>query len=70
MDMNFNLGTVQTESKSIAQIKPFTISDVILKDVKLDEFKGKKDPDAVYKVIKVRKYIKLESGALSLPKGL
>lgn len=54
MDMNFNLGTVQTESKSIAQIKPFTISDVILKDVKLDEFKGKKDPDAIYKVIKVR----------------
>lgn len=52
--MNFNFGnlTNQTFTSSNSQhLKPYGIYKVKLTDIKLDEIKGAKDPNATYKVI-------------------
>lgn len=52
--MNFNFGNLSNQSftsSSSQHLKPYGIYQVKLSDIKLDEIKGTKDPNAVYKVV-------------------
>ena len=49
MSMNFNLTNTNGTSSIKPRLKPWEIHDVIFKGITFNEFKGKKDPDAVYK---------------------
>ena len=50
MSMNFNLTNTNGTSSIKPRLKPWEIHDVIFKGITFNEFKGKKDPDAVYKL--------------------
>ena len=52
--MNFNLSNTQATSSSMPRLKPYEIHRVAFKDIKVERIQGKKDPDAVYEILKVR----------------
>lgn len=52
--MNFNLSNTQAISSSMPRLKPYEIHRVAFKDIKVERIQGKKDPDAVYEILKVR----------------
>ena len=52
--MNFNLTDVNGTSNSQPRLKPWEIHDVVFKGVTYNQFSGKKDPNAVYKTMRVR----------------
>lgn len=54
MEMNFNLSNTQAISSSMPRLKPYEIHRVAFKDIKVERIQGKKDPDAVYEILKVR----------------
>lgn len=54
MELNFNLSAAPAVSTSKPRLKPYEIHRVKLADVKVETLKGKKDPDAVYEILKVR----------------
>lgn len=54
MELNFNLSATPSVSTSKPRLKPYEIHRVKLADVKVETLKGKKDPDAVYEILKVR----------------
>ena len=54
MEMNFNLSHVQATSSSMPRLKPYEIHRVAFKDIKVEHIQGKKDPDAVFDILKVR----------------
>ena len=53
MSMNFNLTNTNGTSSIKPRLKPWEIHDVIFKGITFNEFKGKKDPDAVYKTMRI-----------------
>ena len=54
MEMNFNLANVQGVSSSMPRLKPYEIHEVTFTNIKTERIQGKKDPDAVYDLLKVR----------------
>lgn len=54
MEMNFNLSNVQAVSSSMPRLKAYEVHRVAFKDIKVEHIKGKKDPDAVFDILKVR----------------
>lgn len=53
MSMNFNLTNTNGTSSIKPRLKPWEIHDVVFKGITFNEFKGKKDPDAVYKTMRI-----------------
>lgn len=54
MELNFNLSAAPAVSSSLPRLKPYQIHRVKLADIKVEQIKGKKDPDAVYDILKIR----------------
>ena len=54
MELNFNLSATPSVSTSKPRLKPYEIHRVKLAEAKVETLKGKKDPDAVYEILKVR----------------
>lgn len=54
MELNFNLSATPSVSTSKPRLKPYEIHRVKLAEAKVEALKGKKDPDAVYEILKVR----------------
>lgn len=52
--LTLNLNNVNAISTAMPRLKPWEIHNVVLKDIKLEEFKGKKDVDKTYTVLKFR----------------
>lgn len=54
MALSMNLNNTVGTSTSQPLLKPWEIHDVLFKGITYNEFTGKKDPNAVYQVMKVR----------------
>lgn len=52
--LNFNLNDVNGISNSQPRLKAWEIHDVVLKEIKYNEFKGKKDPNATFQTMVIR----------------
>lgn len=54
MELNLNLSAVPSTSSSMPKLKAYEIHRVKLANVKVETIKGKKDPDAIFEILKVR----------------
>lgn len=52
--MKFNLNNTKGTSNSQPKLNAWEIHDVVLKDIKFNEFKGKKDPNATFQTMVIR----------------
>ena len=52
--MNFSLNNTNGTSKAQPKLKAWEIHDVVLKEIKFNEFKGKKDPNTTFQTMVIR----------------